>query len=428
MTFRHSDGHVPGSGDSGDSGSSRPRFFYGWVVVAAVFVILTFAAGLGFYNATVYLQALVDEQGFSIGAASGATAMFFLVYGLAGIPIAKLVVRYDPRWIIVSGALVGGLALLLLGRVGELWQLYVVYMIFGLGFAAASFVPTTTLITRWFSERRALALSIATTGLSMGGILITPASAGFIARDGLSTVSPWLAGLFVAGIAPIAVLLIRPTPASMGLHPDGADEPTAEQSGKVVGVAYRDAVRTRFFTLVTVGFALLLLTQVGALAHLYPLVTGRVGPGVAATAVSTVAFASIAGRFAGTWILQHVSPMRFTIALAALQSASIALLAMSSSVAALLTGAVLFGVTIGNVLILIPVVLVDEFGMRDYPSIYSVNGFLTTIGVAAGPILIGLLRDTTAGYTIPLLAATGISAAAAITLAFTRPSNRSAGS
>lgn len=137
-------------------------------MVAAVFVVLTFAAGLGFYNATVYLQALVEEQGFSISAASGATAMFFVVGGLAGIPIARLVERYDPRWVIVSGALIGGLALLLLGRVQELWQLYLVYMVFGLGFAAASFVPGTTLITRWFSGRRALALSVATTGLSMG--------------------------------------------------------------------------------------------------------------------------------------------------------------------------------------------------------------------------------------------------------------------
>lgn len=402
----------------------KQSVFYGWVVVAAVFVVLTFAAGLGFYNATVYLQALVDEQGFSIGAASGATAIFFVVYGLAGIPIARLVVRYDPRWIIASGALIGGLALLLLGRVQELWQLYVVYMVFGLGFAAASFVPTTTLITRWFSERRALALSVATTGLSMGGILITPATAGFIARDGLSTVSPWLALLFVVGIAPVAVLLIRPTPASMGLYPDGADEPTAEQSGRVVGVAYRDAVRTPYFALATLGFALLLLTQVGGLAHLFPLVNGRADATVAATAVSTVAFASIVGRFAGTWILQHVSPMRFTIALAGLQTISIALLAISSSVAALLTGAVLFGVTIGNVLILIPMVLVEEFGMRDYPSIYSVNQLLTTIGVATGPILIGLLRDATADYTIPLLAATVISTIAAVTLVFSNNSRR----
>ena len=201
--------------DSGN-GSIRiqngPRVFYGWVVVAAVFTVLTFASGLGFYNATVYLQALVEERGFSIGAASGATAVFFVVFGLAGLPIARLLNRYDPRWVIASGALVGGLALLLLGHLEELWQLYAVYAVFGLGFAAASFVPGTTLVTRSFSERRALALSIATTGLSMGGIVITPASAALIARYGLGSVSPWLAGLLVLGIAPVALLFVRSSP------------------------------------------------------------------------------------------------------------------------------------------------------------------------------------------------------------------------
>ena len=63
--------------------------------------------------------------------------------------------------------------------------------------------------------------------------------------------------------------------------------------------------------------------------------------------------------------------------------------------------------------------------MQDYPSIYSVNQLLTTIGVAAGPILVGLLRDVMGNYTIPLLAATVISAVAAVTLALTPDSHRS---
>jgi MFS family permease len=412
----------PGDSVPGREGRPRkPRVFYGWVVVAAVFTVLTFAAGLGFYNATVYLQALVDERGFSIGAASGATAVFFVVFGLAGLPIARLLNRWDPRWVIALGALIGGVALLLLGHVRELWQLYAVYAVFGLGFAASTFVPGTTLVTRWFSRRRALALSIATTGLSMGGILITPASAAAIARDGLASVSPWLAGLFVLGIAPVALLFVRSSPGAMGLHPDGADEPNAEEMGLAPGVAFREAVRTPFFVVVTFGFALLLLTQVGGLAHMFPLAIEGAGAAAAAPAVSTVAFASIAGRFAGAWVLGRVSPMRFTVGIAMLQAVAIALLAFASSPVVLLAGAVLFGATVGNVLILAPIVLVSAFGTRDYPSIYSVNQLLTTVGIAAGPVLIGVLRDATAGYTTPLLIAAGVSLAAACALAFAHP-------
>jgi MFS family permease len=85
-----------------------------------------------------------------------------------------------------------------------------------------------------------------------------------------------------------------------------------------------------------------------------------------------------------------------------LQAVAIALLAFASSPVVLLAGAVLFGATVGNVLILAPIVLVSAFGTRDYPSIYSVNQLLTTVGIAAGPVLIGVLRDATADYTTPL--------------------------
>ena len=407
-------------GDELTHTADTPRVFYGWVVVAAVFTVLTFASGLGFYNATVYLQALVDERGFSIGAASGATAVFFVVFGLAGLPIARLLNRYDPRWVIASGALLGGLALLLLGRLEELWQLYAVYAVFGLGFAAASFVPSTTLVTRWFSARRALALSIATTGLSMGGIVITPASAALIARYGLGSVSPWLAGLFVLGIAPVALLFVRSSPSAMGLYPDGADAPTGGETSEAPGMPLREAIRTPFFAMVTVGFALLLLTQVGGLSHLFPLATEGVSSAAAATAVSTVAFASIVGRFAGAWMLGHVSLMKFTIGIAILQAVAIALLAFASSFILLEAGAVLFGATVGNVLILAPLVLVSAFGIRDYPSIYAANQLLTTLGIAAGPVLIGLLRDATSGYTAPLLISSGASLIAAVALVLAR--------
>lgn len=43
-----------------------PRLFYGWRVVDFVFVIMTFASGLGFYNISVILSALTREQGFSV--------------------------------------------------------------------------------------------------------------------------------------------------------------------------------------------------------------------------------------------------------------------------------------------------------------------------------------------------------------------------
>ena len=163
----------------------EPRMFYGWRIVASVFVIMTFASGLGFYNISVILSALTREQGFSVSLASGATAVFFVVSGFAGLGISKLIMRYDIRFTIIGGALLAGLSMMAIAHCTEVWQVFLVYAVFGVGFAGSNMVPGATLITRWFERGRAKALSIASTGLSLGGMLLTPIEAGSSRLPGL---------------------------------------------------------------------------------------------------------------------------------------------------------------------------------------------------------------------------------------------------
>ena len=84
---------------------ARTAPFYGWRIVAAVFVMLAVSSGLGFYGLAVFLEALTSLQGFSVSAVSGATALLFVVSGIAGLFVADLITRYDPRLPIAAGAL-----------------------------------------------------------------------------------------------------------------------------------------------------------------------------------------------------------------------------------------------------------------------------------------------------------------------------------
>ena len=379
----------------------------GWVVVGAVFAMLTVAAGLGFYNMTVYLRALVDERGFSVGQVSGATGAFFLVGGIAGIPVASFIARHDVRLTIAAGALLGGGSLALLGRVSQLWQLYGLYAVFALGFSAAGLVPATTVVTRWFAERRSVALSVASTGLSVGGILVTPLSARLIDRHGLDAVAPWLGLVFALGILAIAPF-VRPWPRT---H---ADEPHASEG--MEGAWFRDAVRSRFFVGVTIAYVLLMLAQVGGISHLFNLVSERLDEDRAATAVSVLAFASVVGRLAGGWVVTLTSTRRFTTVLAVAQGGALLLLSQGESTTALLLGTGLFGLTVGNLLLLQSILLAEAFGVLDYPRIYSVSSLVATIGITAGPAVVGIIHDSAGGYTAGLvvLAVASLGGAAAL--------------
>ena len=41
--------------------------FYGWTVVGAAFVVAAFGWGVGFYGPPVWLKALHDARGWSVG-------------------------------------------------------------------------------------------------------------------------------------------------------------------------------------------------------------------------------------------------------------------------------------------------------------------------------------------------------------------------
>ena len=181
--------------------------FPGWRVVTGCFISLTTSSGLGFYGLAVYLNALSNERGWDVSSISLATTWFFFVGGVVGVWAARLIVRYDIRAVVSAGAVIGGVALAGLGQVHEHWQLFVVYGFFAVGWALAGLVPMTTVVTRWFHARRSVALSVASTGLSAGGILITPAAKWLLDRQGLARGTPWLGALFVVGILPVTLWL-----------------------------------------------------------------------------------------------------------------------------------------------------------------------------------------------------------------------------
>ena len=93
--------------------------FPGRRVVAGGFLILTTSAGFGFYGLAVYLNALSRERGWEVSSLSLATTVYFLVAGLAGLYVARLIARHDIRRVILAGGVMGGASLALLGRVSE---------------------------------------------------------------------------------------------------------------------------------------------------------------------------------------------------------------------------------------------------------------------------------------------------------------------
>lgn len=378
------------------SAKETGQIYYGWKIVAAIFVLLTFTSGLSFYNHAIYLNALATQPAFDVRTASMAVSIFFLTGGVVGLFVAKWVQDYDPRICISAGAIISFLSLSALAHVSAVWQLFVVYGFFGAGFSASSIIPATTLVTRWFRRKRAMALSVASTGLSLGGVVLTPLSILMVESLGFETAAPWIGSMFLVGVIPVAWIYLRESPESMGLHIDGItpeieDEivATGTSSKKEDGVSFKEARSRRFFWGVSLAYIFLMAAQVGGIAHQYGLAREQLSETETAIAVAILPIFSIIGRLIGGWIVDQMSIRKFAISMMVMQALSLSVLSSGYSVFTLCLGLAAFGATVGNLLMLQPLLIAEAFGLKDYARIFSVSNLMSSWGTAMGPAALG---------------------------------------
>jgi len=383
--------------------ASAERFPGRWVLTAS-FVLLTFSSGVGFYGLSVYLQAFSRELGWSVASISSATTFFFLVGGLAAIPIARLVARHDVRWIVVAGAFLGSGALLCMQFVSERWHLFVVYAVYALGWSASGVGPVTTVVTRWFEAKRASALAIASTGLSVGGIVVTPVIKWILDTQGIEAGSPWLAAIWFVGIVPVTLLFLLPFPHVFGWMPDG-ERAASKEAPVLTGTPMEVAVKSRFFLMVAFGYIFAFGAQVGGVQQLVKMVEERTDRATATFGTVVLSLFSIAARFAVSRVISRLDMTRFTVLIAVTQGVSLALIGLMETSIGLLVGIALFGCTIGNMLLMQSLLVAQRFGVLDYPRIAARQGLISFTGTAGGPLLLGALHDFAGGYRSSYLAA-----------------------
>ncbi|MBG81957.1 MAG: MFS transporter [SAR202 cluster bacterium] len=209
----------------------------------------------------VFLKPVTEEFDWSRGSLAGALALAGLATG--GLrPVAGLLAdRYDPKIVAASGLLIGGIALLVMSRVENLWHVYILFVIMGVGFTLASPGAVAKIVSAWFTKRRALAMSVAGTGSAVGETALVPIAALSVAYIGWREGYLILGAILIVIILPLVLLLLKSRP-SLGQHADGYIEGQESDStgfsdnsaNPNVGMSLGQACRTGIFWRLTVGF------------------------------------------------------------------------------------------------------------------------------------------------------------------------------
>ena len=378
---------------------------YAWIIVAAVLVMQTVSSGIGFYNMSVYIKTFSDLLSVSLAEVSVAASLFYLTGGIAGLYVAALMDRFSVRVLVFGGALLSSLALALMGLARSLLELYCLFSLFGVGSAGISIVVSTTLITRWFEgPDRSMALAVSSTGLSLGGFIWTPLTAYWINDLGALEAMWILAMLLLIIVLPIGFILKFPDLKKSQL----ISEPTDDQDLRE-DLSLEAAYRSRFYVLIVIAYIFIMCSQVGAIAHLYNRVDLVAGYDYAAQSIQALSVASILGRFFGGWLVNKISTSSFALGNLSLQGLGLLLISLADSGAFSIFAALVFGLSVGNLLMTLPLWLAEVFPAGVYPKLFARANAFSVLGLAVGPFTIGALFDLTDGYHIPYLFALFVS-------------------
>ena len=393
---------MPPSPDSSSLRMSVKNNPHGWAIVGLTLLMQTVSSGLGFYNMSVYINRLSAQLAVSSADTSFAVSLFFVVGGVAGLYVADLLRVWSVRKVVIAGALVSGVAVALVGFADQLWQVYALFTLFGIGNAGISIVISTTLITRWFpGPERSMALAVGSTGLSLGGFLITPLTAYVMNGWGFDLTMHWLGVFLVLSVVPIALFLRFPSNEESSAH-NAAD--TGQLSAQLA-VSLAAALRSRFYILLAVAYVLIMGSQVGSIAHLYSRVELLGDFTMAALAVQALSIASITGRFIGGWLVSWMPIRRFALGNLMLQSVGLLLIAFAPNSVMGVVAAGIFGLSVGNLLMTQPLWLAEKYSVDIYPQVFARANAISVLGVAAGPFCMGWIFDYAGSYTFAFICA-----------------------
>ncbi|MEW6259026.1 MAG: MFS transporter [Thermodesulfobacteriota bacterium] len=209
----------------------KRRIFYGWVVVAGLFGVALLGP-MGRYILTSLFPFILTDPGWSRDTVGLAFTLHFWVYAGFAFATGKLLDRIGGRWIIATGGVLMLTGLIGLAQVRRIWEFH---LIFGIVLAAAvsmtHFVPNTAIVRKWFIRQAGLATGIVTAGTVLGLALLPPIVSRMSAAYGWRTACQICGWAIGGAILAIALGLVRSTPESMGLLPDG-DAPVKEAGGK----------------------------------------------------------------------------------------------------------------------------------------------------------------------------------------------------
>ena len=375
----------------------RGGVFHGWYIVAVCFVVNFVVFGISVNTFTVYLKPIEAEMGWLRAEISLAVMIGALSMGAAASFIGRLIDRVGARVVMAAGATVVGVVSMLLAQTQSLAYFYAMFVVSGVGQAAATLIPISLVISNWFEAKRGKALGVAMTGTGLGAMVMVPVTSWVVVTWDWRTAF-FSMGCVILLTAPMTLLLIRTRPSDMGLLPDGGLVTDAEPTS-LSGLSVPEAFRTPAFWLIGSMMLLAGLVAMGIGVHLMPYLTDIGHPETTAgLIIGIISGLTVVGKLCLGFVVDRWGLQRTIVLAYGVIALGILLLTGAKALPVACVFAVVYGFAIGAPLLINPALTAECIGLANFGAVFGVLTLLTTVGAAVGAVLTGVVYDNVGGY------------------------------
>ena len=318
--------------------------------------------------------------------------------------------NYPTHWLILTGLACMALGLVLAQQAYALWQLWLIYgTLLPVTMTLMGTLAAQTLVSRWFDDRRGLALGISAVGSNVGGIILPILVSTWLLEVGWRETLNHLMILTIAVVLPMTALVLRRSPPQQRTqrYQRRRSAPVDNQ-----GDTGHFAFWIPFCGLASLSMAFgVLQFNLGIIVRDIGLADSVTGSLIALTSASM-----IAGKLFFGLMGDRIDHRKLYWVANAATVVALGLVIIADSLTTLTVAIVAAGISGGDILPLMGLMYSYRFGVASFGRVMGF-GMLTIMAGAMSPIIAGWVYDLIGSYDYALVALIVLLILVAVTMA-----------
>lgn len=378
------------------------KIFYGWwIVIGSVLVTATIVPSV-MALANKFLIPVTTDMGISRSAFSLGNALLQAVGIFLSPLITKKLANGNLQKIQMFSIIIYCVVYATFALAQTPIHLYIISFILGIAFLGATMIPISIMITNWFYKKRGLAMSLALSGVGIGGFVFSPLITSWLENYGWRISYLIFAIIMLAVSLPVSIFIFRKSPEDKSLKAFGTDEVAQNENSSNsdfdLTISTRESFTKPFFIILALGMIFNGLINTAALGQFPPALEELHGPIVAATIISLYSLVGIFGKLILGWVNDRFGIVKGILFGCITFGLAFFMMLFASNVVIAYLMAISFG--LGNAMgaVMPPLLTSTIYGPKKYGEVYGYISSATQLGLTFGSILVASIFDITSSY------------------------------